>query len=571
MKGSQMGSTDFQKILKDFQIECSNQVLDELATGAHRLTVTASTGVGCSFIMMSIADNLFRKLGERTVFVVGRETECKFLKQRVDQYNLSNEIQCYTPNELFHHQDLKHKYMFFKSINIDDKKQIRNRIDGKDYVTVYFSNIPIPFTATKAKPYSNDNITNNLSALYSLKDIEINTSPQEDFYGVVGYYKTITLLDATDIRYADQRERLYISRQQEKSVNLLESQHTSTEHIRNHAISRAKELQEEINRHTLSKGKLAESLIELSKQEITIKQCENKIREQEVMISYLKRLLSTIGLAPDKIDDEIKKIVQERHNLAAMLSCDDENTREVAEKKFQDIVANSINNIINSSLPNYNKKSVEDDLIIKFTGNVWNRLDNASKSFLVSAKCFYNSISQMEDYQSLDFSGVCLLVTKAVEVEAFNRFFVSYKTYLAKCYYSISKWPYSMQKKDSKGHATGEIMPDSEFTLGSVVSIAGYKRNFDHDNNIIGFSIKNKYEMTAFKKYAENVLLLPSYKRKSSEEIRKYLHFIEKVRVDYRNPAAHKNSLSIISANECLSYVVDVQKMLMKMINTMKI
>ena len=46
--------------------------------------------------------------------------------------------------------------------------------------------------------------------------------------------------------------------------------------------------------------------------------------------------------------------------------------------------------------------------------------------------------------------------------------------------------------------------------------------------------------------------------------------FVEKVRVDYRNPAAHKNALTAVSAEECIKYVIETQKMLRKMLVDMR-
>ena len=42
--------------------------------------------------------------------------------------------------------------------------------------------------------------------------------------------------------------------------------------------------------------------------------------------------------------------------------------------------------------------------------------------------------------------------------------------------------------------------------------------------------------------------------------------FVEKVRKDYRNPASHKESIKMVTAAECLDYVINVQKKLKEMI-----
>ena len=44
-----------------------------------------------------------------------------------------------------------------------------------------------------------------------------------------------------------------------------------------------------------------------------------------------------------------------------------------------------------------------------------------------------------------------------------------------------------------------------------------------------------------------------------------------KVRLDYRNPSAHRDKVTITSAKNCIEYVIDVHHMLKEMLGTMKI
>ncbi len=59
--------------------------------------------------------------------------------------------------------------------------------------------------------------------------------------------------------------------------------------------------------------------------------------------------------------------------------------------------------------------------------------------------------------------------------------------------------------------------------------------------------------------YAGNILFDSTNRQRIEVEIEKDYRFIEKVRMDYRNPAAHKDQLSMTSAKECMEYVIDVQ------------
>ena len=43
---------------------------------------------------------------------------------------------------------------------------------------------------------------------------------------------------------------------------------------------------------------------------------------------------------------------------------------------------------------------------------------------------------------------------------------------------------------------------------------------------------------------------------------------VETVKTEYRNPAAHTNELKYVKAQECFDLIVDVEKLLKKMLDT---
>ena len=104
-----------------------------------------------------------------------------------------------------------------------------------------------------------------------------------------------------------------------------------------------------------------------------------------------------------------------------------------------------------------------------------------------------------------------------------------------------------------------------------LAPIVGYKRDYDNDGNIIGYSRGHNGTRLDFLDYATRSLFKSSDRRNAEREIEKDYHFIEKVRLDYRNPSAHRDKLTITSAKNCIEYVIDVQHMLKEMLGTMKI
>ena len=111
-----------------------------------------------------------------------------------------------------------------------------------------------------------------------------------------------------------------------------------------------------------------------------------------------------------------------------------------------------VDSIISNVANHFNKQEYGTELTklkLSFGDGAWNKLDESSKTFLVSSKIMFNQFVGMEDI--VDYSGVCLLVTKALEVEMSNRFCSKYITYLKAKYPGkdpgkgdVSKFPYSM-------------------------------------------------------------------------------------------------------------------------------
>ena len=70
----------------------------------------------------------------------------------------------------------------------------------------------------------------------------------------------------------------------------------------------------------------------------------------------------------------------------------------------------------------------------------------------------------------------------------------------------------------------------------------------------------------SFLDYASSVLYPGKEAIWIKNQLKSACEFVEKVRKDYRNPASHKESIKMVTAAECLDYVINVQKKLKEMI-----
>lgn len=190
----------------------------------------------------------------------------------------------------------------------------------------------------------------------------------------------------------------------------------------------------------------------------------------------------------------------------------------------------------------------------------WNRLEARSRTFLISSRIMYDELIILEDV--IDYSGVCLLVTKALEYELSKRFCKMFLKYLKEQYgKDYSKYPSTMLR-DFDG-VTSTINKE-DFTLGSVAYILCIRPKLNPDDD----TTQRDKDKAILLDFAEKKL----YRNKSRTEIEvqldSYAEDIEDIKTRFRNRAAHTNELKKKNAKECFDIVLDVQKLLKKMIES---
>lgn len=219
-----------------------------------------------------------------------------------------------------------------------------------------------------------------------------------------------------------------------------------------------------------------------------------------------------------------------------------------------------IERIMQSFSSNSNKKLYDDErekLIISIGDSAWSKMEESSKSFLISAKTMYNQFIGMEEI--IDYSGICLLVTKALEVEMSKRFCSRFVAYLKSKYpgkVNYVNYPTTLLDK------YGKPVKAKHFTLGSVPYVLGFYVADDItpaqlDNN------KKKLE-----EYAKSELFANSPDIDVLDTLKVYGGRVDEIKERYRNPSAHTNEMSRVSAVECFGTVIDVEKLLKKMLDS---
>lgn len=200
-------------------------------------------------------------------------------------------------------------------------------------------------------------------------------------------------------------------------------------------------------------------------------------------------------------------------------------------------------------------KEEEEKLIESFGQDTWDKLSGDSKTFLVTGKFMYNRFLDLDD--QIDYSGVCVLVTKSLEVEIFKRFFENFINYLDEKYEKdYTKYHTALLYRNEK-----PLRPE-RFTMGNIAFVLCKKQRWEDSEEQIQNNKERLMEYCRERVFSNN----------STKEIERmldsYASSIEMIKVKYRNPSAHRNHIQRKTAQECFDLIVDVHKLLKEMLDS---
>ena len=154
----------------------------------------------------------------------------------------------------------------------------------------------------------------------------------------------------------------------------------------------------------------------------------------------------------------------------------------------------------------------------------------------------------------MDCSGICVQASKAFELEMGERLFSLYIVYLKSLKIPYNKWPSVLLTKYNQPKTI------NDFTLGDIPYIMGKSG----DTNEI------ETAKLYFESYLKNELLIKTKDQDLKYAIKIIKNYSDKIRLDYRNPAAHKDLMSEQDASDCLEYIIDVEKALQNTLSLFK-
>ena len=91
-----------------------------------------------------------------------------------------------------------------------------------------------------------------------------------------------------------------------------------------------------------------------------------------------------------------------------------------------------------------------------------------------------------------------------------------------------------------------------DFTLGACPYIMGILGNYND-------KMENKLY---FEKYCKEKLLISTTDNELIHKLQLFNEYIRNVKDKYRNPAAHKSTMTMSEASDCLDYILEIERVL---------
>lgn len=268
-------------------------------------------------------------------------------------------------------------------------------------------------------------------------------------------------------------------------------------------------------------------------------------KKLDALHADVKEILTIVKQINDATKN-YKDILQTYYELHSEESTESDIFTSRIISKLMEEISNQLPKIQNDDQYNKAKRLVEIRL-----SNVLNKMDEESKKFLITAKFLF--LQNMDLENSIDYSSICLLSSKAFEVELSKRLVLNFQDFLDRKGIAFENWPSSMistYKKDN--HIIKEKLSLANFSLGSCPYIMG----------LLGNSEIKDYNRNLFIQFCNESLMSGKSQEEINSSIKKVDNYIRYVKDNFRNPAAHKQTMTISDATNCLDYILEVEKVL---------
>ena len=279
-----------------------------------------------------------------------------------------------------------------------------------------------------------------------------------------------------------------------------------------------------------------------------------------LLIGKVDEMRTEMNARFDRVDDSLRSLSEQVRSYQSLVErqINTAATAEEVERIISAFVEEYIVQLKQDKLSSASEKEYEQEkqkLIVSLGENAWKKMHDESKTFLITAKVMFNHLEKIGDIT--DYSGVCILVSKALELEMTQRFYTDFKSFL---------WN---KHKDNytKYHTTiapdGKLIKDEKFSMGSLAYVFCYYKSKQED------SAKQENNQALILEYTKSRLMCKSSKKDIQNKLSEFAEEIEEVRNKFRNPSAHIDELRQIDAEKCFEYVIDTQHILKNILESL--
>lgn len=500
-----------EEMLNDAQKKCLDEVTSIVTEGEYNATVLTTPGWGSNTLSYILAERL---KGLSVVFVAAA-WEARMIERHLSARGL--DAQC---------------------VSLAQLEEKSEKIKNAELLILH--NMKFAFRR-RIEPYIEDQTVISFATAYQTLEGDENAELEESFAlkgSQVLLYRTQCLFDVRDVFFASFTEKQFLDNQ------FLRYRLEATELM-------AKMLAIKNLRDSQKIGKLKEENQRSVQEIVSLKEeslkSAKEIERLKSTVDFQNMMLTCMGMDPAAIKHYLDEMMKQKERITA-LTCSEEE-KEAVISDAQSVISELLREIKEKYAGGLAASTCEGAIRQCINKDVWQRLDEKTRSYLITAKYTFESLLKQEETMSMDYSGVCLLLTKSVELESRKRFFDGYGQYLYKKYQNnYNSWPQSMVFYDKKSRA---LKQNNVYTLGALSSIV---------------KSSGKSFSDEFLDYAGAELYSKMTRSDIKAELKRNCDFIEYIRVQYRNPSAHTGSFKHIGAKQCFEYIIEVHKMLQRMI-----
>ena len=286
------------------------------------------------------------------------------------------------------------------------------------------------------------------------------------------------------------------------------------------------------------------------------------VENTEIIKREIQNSTELLGTKLDNLSEDVKRLAAQIDGYKYLverqidMAASEEEVEHIVHA-YVDECADRIVKEIEGHYKDDNYDAEKEKLILSLGQPAWNKMDEASQGFLISAKVIFNNLVTMKS--AIDYSGVCLLVSKAFEVEISKRFFRDYIAYLSVHY------PWKSNKDvypTTLLNRYGKPMKPHQFALGNVSYVLCQKFAEDTTDE------QKQNDKDKLIEYLTAEVFVGKNEDEVLTIISEYAEDIETVKDDYRNPSAHTKELTKVNAEDCFNLVLDVEKLLKTMLDS---